>query len=110
MLNQCILVGKLQKDPQLNTLPDGRTQTVIELAIQRGYKNAETGDYDTDIIPITLWSGIAESTVEYCKAGATIGVKARLKQQEYAEPDGNIFTYPEVIAEKVTFINTKGDE
>lgn len=107
MINQVILVGRLVYDPELRTLDDGRNVTTITLAIQRGYKNAETGEYDTDFIKCTLWSGIAESTVAYCKKGSTVGVKARLTQRYYEYEDGKSFSYPEVIAEKITFISTK---
>ena len=100
MLNQCILVGRLVSDPVLVTEPDGTVKSEVTLAIQRGYKNDTTGEYDTDHIKITLWSGIAENTVQYCKANSTVGVKARLSNE------GDII---EVIAEKITFINTEGD-
>ncbi len=107
MLNQVILVGRLVYDPELRTLDDGRTVTTITLAIQRGYKNAESGEYDTDFLKCTLWSGIAENTVEYCTKGSTVGVKARLSQKYFEYEDGKSFSYPEIVAEKITFINTK---
>jgi single-strand DNA-binding protein len=107
MLNQVILVGRLVYDPELRTLEDGRTVTTITLAIQRNYKNNETGEYDTDFIRCTLWSGIAETTVQYCKKGSVVGIKARLAQRYFEYDDGKSFSYPEVIAEKITFINTK---
>jgi single-strand DNA-binding protein len=107
MLNQVILVGRLVYDPELRTLDDGRNVTTITLAIQRGYKNAETGEYDTDFIRATLWTGIAESTVQYCKKGSVVGIKARLAQRYFEYENGKSFSYPEVIAEKITFINTK---
>jgi len=110
MLNQVILVGRLVYDPELKTLDDGRVVTTITLAIQRGFKNSESGEYDTDFLKCTLWSGIAENTVEYCKKGSTIGVKARLSQKYYEYEDGKSFSYPEIIAEKITFINTKNDK
>jgi len=110
MLNQVILVGRLVYDPELKTLDDGRVVTTITLAIQRGFKNAESGEYDTDFLKCTLWSGIAENTVEYCKKGSTVGVKARLSQKYYKYEDGKSFSYPEIIAEKITFINTKNDK
>lgn len=109
MLNQVILVGRMVYDPELRTLDDGRNVTTITLAIQRGYKNAETGEYDTDFIACTLWSGVAENTVQYCKKGSVVGVKARLAQRYYEYEEGKTFSYPEVIAEKITFINTKRD-
>ena len=110
MLNQVILVGRLVYDPELRTLDDGRTVTTITLAIQRGFKNAESGEYDTDFLKCTLWSGIAENTVEYCKKGSTVGVKARLSQKYFEYEDGKSFSYPEIVAEKITFINTKNDK
>ena len=110
MLNQVILVGRLVYDPELRTLEDGRTVTTITLAIQRGFKNAESGEYDTDFLKCTLWSGIAENTVEYCQKGSTVGVKARLAQKYYEYEEGKSFSYPEIVAEKITFINTKNDK
>jgi len=107
MLNQTILVGRLVYDPELKTLDDGRKVTNITMAIQRGFKSAESGEYETDFLRCTLWSGIAENTVQYCKKGSTVGVKARLSQRSHECSDGKTFTYPEIIAEKITFINTK---
>ncbi len=105
MVNQVILVGRLVFDPELKVLESGKSVTTITLALQRSYKNAETGTYDTDFIRCTLWSGIAENTVQYCKKGSTIGVKARLSQRTFEYGEDKSFSYPEVIAEKVTFIN-----
>ncbi len=110
MLNQTILVGRLVYDPELRTLDDGRKVTTITMAIQRGFKSAESGEYETDFLRCTLWSGIAENTVQYCQKGSTVGVKARLAQRSYECSDGKNFTYPEIIAEKITFINTKNDK
>ncbi len=110
MLNQVILVGRLVYDPELRTLDDGRNVTTVTLAIQRGFKNSESGEYDTDFLKCTLWSGIAENTVAYCKKGSTVGVKARLSQKYFEYEDGKSFSYPEIVAEKITFINTKNDK
>lgn len=101
MLNQAILVGKLQDDPKIIEQSNGAKKLTITLDIQRAYKSPETDRYETDAVPITLWDGIAENTVEFCKKGATVGVKARLQ----VSPLGSI----SVVGEKVTFINTKGD-
>ncbi len=107
MVNQVILVGRLVYDPELRVLDDGKRVTTVTLALQRSFKNAETGTYDTDFIRCTLWSGIAENTVQYCKKGSTVGIKARLAQRHFEYNEGESFTYPEVIAEKVTFISPK---
>ena len=101
MLNQIILVGRLVNDPTIKELEDGRKTSTITLAIQRAYKNAE-GIYDTDFIDCTLWTGIAENTVEYCHKGDVIGVKGRM-QTRTIEDNKNVI---EVVAEKVTFLSS----
>ncbi len=107
MLNQVILVGRLTKDPTLIELDDGRTVTNIILAVQRSFKNPETLEYDVDYINCSLWQGIAESTVNYCKKGSTVGIKARLVSKVKELEDGKKFSYVDVVAEKITFINVK---
>lgn len=110
MVNQAILVGRLVYDPELRELDNGTKVTTVTLALQRGFKSSKTGTYETDFIRCTLWSGIAENTVQYCKKGSTIGVKGRLQQKVYEYDEEKSFSYPEVIAEKVTFISPKPKE
>ncbi len=107
MLNQVILVGRLVKDPEINETSTGKKVSNITLAVQRGYKSLETNEVETDFLTCTLWEGIAESTHQYCKKGSTVGVKARLAMKRFNYDDEKYFTYPEIVAEKITFINTK---
>lgn len=107
MVNQVILVGRLVYDPELRVLDDGKKVTTITLALQRSFKSADTGTYETDFIRCTLWSGIAENTVQYCKKGSTVGVKARLVQKHFEYGENESFSYAEVVAEKITFISPK---
>ena len=72
MLNQVILVGRLVKTPELFVAESGNKGSIITLAVGRAYKN-QNGEYDTDFLDCTLWTGIAENTAEYCKKGDVIG-------------------------------------
>ncbi len=99
--------GRLVKDPEIKVTQDGKKVSNITLAVQRSYKNQETQEYDTDFLTCTLWEGIAESTHQYCKKGSTLGVKARLAVKKFNYGDDQYFSYPEIVAEKITFINTK---
>ncbi len=107
MLNQAVLVGRLVRDPELKETDSGKKVTKITLAVPRSYKNMN-GEYETDFIECVLWSGIAESTVEYCNKGDLLGVKGRI-QTRNIELDDTKKIYTEVIAEKVTFLSNKRD-
>jgi len=109
-MNQLILVGRIVEDPSLKVLDNGMKVSTIVLAVKRSFKSGVNNQYETDFFKCTLWSGIAEATVSYCKKGHTVGVKARLQQSHYKEDDKNIFSYPEIIVEKITFINKPKQE
>lgn len=105
MLNQAVIVGRLVKNPELNVTESGKKVTSITLAVPRSYKNVN-GEYDTDFINCTLWTGIAENTVEYCSKGDILGVKGRIQTSTYEKDDIKRYS-TEVIAEKVTFLSNK---
>ena len=71
----------------------------------RPFKN-QNGEYDTDFLDCTLWTGIAENTAEYCKTGDIIGIKGRLQTKIIEKDDGTKYKKVDVIAEKVTFLSS----
>ncbi|MFW5794290.1 MAG: single-stranded DNA-binding protein [Bacillota bacterium] len=104
-MNQLILVGRIVENPELTVLDSGKKVSTIILAVKRPFKSGDTNQYETDFFKCTLWSGIAEATVNYCKKGHTVGVKARLQQTDFIQEEKKLFSYPEIIVEKITFIN-----
>ncbi len=82
MLNQFVIVGKIVKEPKVKETKDEKQVANIVLAVKRSFKNEE-GNYDTDFIPCTLWSGIAISTAKHCNKGSIIGIKGRLTTRNH---------------------------
>ena len=105
MLNQVILVGRLVKTPDLFVAESGKKGTIVTLAVSRAFKNLN-GEYDTDFLDCTLWTGIAENTAEYCKKGDVIGVRGRLQSRIIEKDDGTKYKKMEIIADKVTFLSS----
>ena len=105
MLNQVILVGRLVRTPELMLTENGKKKSLITLAVSRSYKNLE-GEYETDFLDCTLWTGIAENTSEYCKTGDIIGVKGRLQTRMLENEEGIKYKKVEIIADRVTFLSS----
>ena len=109
MLNQIVMVGRLVSDPELKETESGKKVSNLTLAVPRSYKN-ENGEYDTDFVDCTLWTGVAESTAEYCKKGDLIGIKGRVQTDSYENSDGKKQKTMRVVAEKVTFLSSKSKD
>lgn len=109
MVNQIILVGRLVKTPELELTDSGKKISTITLAVPRTYKNLN-GEYDTDFLDCTLWTGVAENTSEYCKTGDILGIKGRLQSRIIEKDDGTKYKKMEIIAEKVSFLTAAKDK
>lgn len=110
MTNQVSLIGRLVKTPELFETESGKNGTFITLAVGRPYKNSD-GEYETDFLDCTLWTGVAERTAEYCKSGDIIGIRGRLQSRIIENEDGTKYKKLEVVAERVTFLaSAKGND
>jgi len=99
MLNQVVLVGRISSIIP-KEMSDGKKVAQVVVSCQRAYKNEE-GEYETDLITIYLFNGIAENTMEYCKVGDIIGVKGRIE---------SYMNGMKVIADKVSFLSSKSGD
>jgi single-strand DNA-binding protein len=108
MLNNLILVGRLADNPKLHVFDDGVKVCHFVLAVERPFQNQETGSYDVDFIPVSVWRGFADAMVQFCKKGTTIGLKGRVAMKQ-TEVNGTKMSQVEVIAERISFINLKHD-
>lgn len=68
MFNRIVLIGRLARDPELKTTPNGTTVAIFTMAVDRAF-NSQNGERDTDFIPIVVWRELAETCCEYLKKG-----------------------------------------
>lgn len=105
MLNQIIIVGVLKELPQLKETTSSIKYATLTLKVQRNFRNSE-GAFEADIIHCTLWRGIAENCIDICKVGDVIAVKGRIQSHPYTTDDKVTYMNYEIIAEKVSFLQT----
>lgn len=106
MYNLVYLIGRLVSDPELKKSENSKEHVLVTIAVQRSFKNPD-GIYDTDFIKCSLWNGIAKNVSEYCKKGDLIGIRGRIQTRDVEQPDESLRTITEVVAEKVTFLQSQ---
>ncbi len=104
MLNYFNLVGRLIKITKPSK-QDGKTISIITLAIPRSVKNCD-GYYDTDFIEVNCFDSVATTVFDYCKKGDIIAIKGRI-QSKTTEENGINKDLLELIAEKISFLTNE---
>ncbi|MDR2833937.1 MAG: single-stranded DNA-binding protein [Streptococcaceae bacterium] len=82
-MNNITLVGRLTKDPVLTYTQNNKPFAKFVLAVNRQFKNQQTGKYDADFLPVTIWGNSAETAEKYLKKGSQISLAGRVETFSY---------------------------
>ena len=109
MLNRIIIMGRLARDPELRHTQTGTPVATFRLAVDRDFKDKNTGERATDWIDVVAWRGTGEFVSRYLAKGRLAVVEGRLQMREWTDKDGNRRTTAEVVAENVYFGDSRRD-
>ena len=109
MLNRIILMGRLTRDPELRHTQTGTPVASFSLAVDRDFKDKQTGEKATDFIDIVAWRQTAEFVSRFFTKGRMAVVEGRLQIRDWTDRDGGKRRSAEVIADNVYFGDSKRD-
>ena len=109
MLNQIVIMGRLARDPELRHTQSGTPVATFRLAVDRDFKDKNTGERQTDWIDVVAWRGTGEFVSRYFSRGRMAVVEGRLQIREWTDKEGNRRTTAEVVADSVYFGDSKRD-
>ncbi|EZV62872.1 prophage-derived single-stranded DNA-binding protein [Staphylococcus aureus 2010-60-1240-1] len=108
MLNRVVLVGRLTKDPEFRTTPNGVSVATFTLAVNRTFTNAQ-GEREADFINCVTFRKQADNVNNYLSKGSLAGVDGRLQSRNYENKDGQRVFVTEVVADSVQFLEPKNN-
>lgn len=107
--NKVFLIGRLTKDPELRSTPNGASVSDLSLATSRKYRTRDNEERtDTLYIDVTVWNRQAENCHRYLRKGSAIFVEGSLKMDRWETPEGKR-TKHKVEAISVQFLDRPGD-
>lgn len=107
MLNRIIIMGRLVRDPELRTTQSGTSVTSFTLAVDRDFKDKDSGEKATDFIDVVAWRQTAEFVCKFFTKGRMAVAEGRLQIREWKDKDGNNRRTAEIVAENVYFGDSK---
>jgi len=104
-MNKCIFLGRLILDPDVRYSAATKSAVVnFAVAVNREYKNKETGKYDSDIINCIAFDKRGEVIGNSFKKGDRILVWGAIRQEKWQDKDGNNRTTYKLHVEGFDFI------
>ena len=100
--NKVILMGRLTAAPELKQTQNGKSVTSFNLAVDRKGK-----DTPCDFFTIVAWNQTAEFICKYFGKGQAILVCGELQTRSWTDNNGNKRPATEVLANEVTFCESK---
>ena len=109
MLNKVFLQGRLVANPEMRHTQQNTQVASFRLAVDRDFKDKQSGKYPVDFINIVAWRSTAEFVCRYFAKGRMIVVEGRLQMRNYTDKDSNKRVASEVLANSVYFCDSKRD-
>ena len=100
-MNRVLLTGRLTRDPEMRSLPSGKTVTNFSLATNEYRKGEEYTEYHS----VVTWERLAEICGQYLGKGQMVSLEGRLQTRRW-EDDRKIKHYrTEIVANNVEMLS-----
>lgn len=108
MLNNCVIIGRLVRDPEQRYTPSGVAVCNFTLAVERQFTSTD-GKRETDFIDIVVWKKLAETCANNLSKGRLVAIQGRLQIRSYDDNNGIRRKVAEIVAENVRFLDYPKD-
>ena len=108
-MNQVILIGRLTADPELRQTQSGVAVCRFTVAVDRKFKNKDTGEKEADFITCQAWRQTAEFVGRYFTKGSMIALEGSLRTGKYQDKNHSDVTHytTDVMVDNVEFCGGK---
>lgn len=105
-MNKVYLIGNLTRDPEMRSTSAGISVCNFSIAVNRRFKNAQTGQQETDFFNIVAWRQLAELCGRYLAKGRKVAVFGSIQTRSYEAQDGSKRTAFDIVADEVEFLSS----
>ena len=111
MLNTITIAGRMVRDPELRRTNSGKAATSFTLAVDRDFKNQQTGEWEDypNFIDCTMFGTRAEAVSRFLAKGNKVAIEGKLRYSSW-ERDGQRRSKLEVIVDEIEFMSSRGGQ
>ena len=105
-MNKVYLIGNLTRYPEMRSTSAGIPVCNFSIAVNRRFKNAQTGQQETDFFNIVAWRQLAELCGRYLAKGRKVAVFGSIQTRSYEAQDGSKRNAFDIVADEVEFLSS----
>lgn len=106
-LNKVMLIGRLTRDPETRTTPDGTTVTSFSVATGFAWTDkAGQKQERTEFHNVVAWRKLGEICAQYLTKGKQIYLEGRLQTHSWEAQDGQKKYRTEVVADNMIMLGS----
>ena len=102
-MNQANFIGRITKDLDLKQTQSGKAVLNNSIAVNRPFKNKQTGEREADFINFVAFDKTAEIINQYHKKGDLIGLSGRMQSRSYENNNGQKVFVTELVVNEMHF-------
>ncbi|MBR4427658.1 MAG: single-stranded DNA-binding protein [Spirochaetales bacterium] len=102
-INVVVLVGRLTRDCELKSTPQGTSVCRFSIAVNRRKRTGDRWEDEVSYFDVVLWGRSAETLNPYLQKGRQVSIEGELRQNRW-EQDGKTNSKVEVVANNVQLL------
>ena len=102
-MNNFNCIGRIVKDLEVKTSQGGTTVLNNTVAINRPFKNKQTGEREADFINFVAFGKTAEIISQYHQKGSLIGLTGRMQSRSYENSNSQKVFVTELVVNEMHF-------
>ncbi len=105
-LNRATIIGRLTRDPEMRTTPNGRSVTTLSVATNRSWTDqAGAKQEKVEYHNCVLWGKLAEIAGQYLAKGRRVYIEGRIETRDWTDQAGVKKYRTEIIAENMIMLD-----
>ena len=109
--NRTIMMGRLTRDPELQTLPSGTESMTSAVAVNRSWKDKQSGEKREEVcfIDLQAFGRTAEVIAEYFHQGDPIHIEGRLRFRQWETAEGEKRSKHDLLVDGFEFVGGRSE-
>ena len=101
MVNNCMFIGRLGRDPESRFTQSGKT--VVNFSIACSEKRG--GEEYTEWVPIVVWDKLGEICAQYLQKGSLVYISGRMQTRKWQDKEGGTRYTTEIVAREMKMLD-----